>query len=457
MNVLSDLEAVTDAGSAFPRVWNQFGWAHAMSLQQSGGTELRQLPAEAARVLALLTKLPEETTRRSIEGISEWLSAWRKQIVAVPDYQAVWHRLWPLAVEATNAQQPATETVDLNTVARGSDDSEPMDLDTLNTPAGRLVGLFLEACFSAEPNAHPFQADGVLLAMRNSVMDAQGRTAVIVRHRLIEYLPYFLSVDPDWTQEHLVAPLMSDSAEALALWRAIARQTQFLDVLKIVGEQMTERAVKRDLGRETRQSLVFSLMVECLWALQEGREPAVPYPRVQQMIRSLDDEVRAHAADTIQRFVANVPASPQGKTLSLTPESVFRGSAALFLARVWPQERSLVTPGVSRALAHLPAATKGAFAEAVNAIDRFLVPFDCWSMLDYGLYGEEEGEAKLSSIDNEVKAAALLQLLDLTIGTSEAAVVPYDLPSALDQIQNVSPQLVDLPVFRRLAAAARRA
>jgi hypothetical protein len=78
-------------------------------------------------------------------------------------------------------------------------------------------------------------------------------------------------------------------------------------------------------------------------------------------------------------------------------------------------------------------------------------------MLDYGLYGDEDGESKLTGIDSEDKVAALLQLLDHTVGTSEAAVVPYDLSSALDQIQRISPRLVDSPVFRRLAAAARRA
>jgi hypothetical protein len=457
LQVLTDLESSSESGSAFPQVWEQFGWSHALSIQQGAVTESRQPPTEASRVLNLLVNLSHETTTRAIEGIAEWLSAWRKHVVVLPDYQSVWHRLWPLAVEATNSQQSSPDIADLNTVARATDDSEPMDLDTLNTPSGKLVGVFLEACPSVTPGSRPFQYDPRLLAMRSAVMNAQRRTAVIVRHRLIEELPYFLVADPAWTREQLVAPLMVESTEALALWRAIGRQTQFYDVLKVIGEQMAERAVKRDLGRETRQSLVFSLMVECLWALQEKRDPAVPYARVQQMIRSLDDEVRAYAADAIQRFVASVPASPQGKSLSLTSEIIFRDSAAPLLERVWPQERSLTTPGVSRALAHLPAATKGSFAAAVNAIDRFLMPFECWSMLEYGLYGEEEGEAKLSSIDNEEKAAAFLRLLDRTIGTSESAVLPYDLASALDQIQNVSPRLVDLPVFRRLAAAARRA
>ncbi|MGH8596052.1 MAG: hypothetical protein ACREXT_05275 [Gammaproteobacteria bacterium] len=219
---------------------------------------------------------------------------------------------------------------------------------------------------------------------------------------------------------------------------------------------MAERATDRRLRRETRRSLVFSLVIECLHAFREQREPAVPYARIQQMIRSLDDELRAYGAEAVQRFVRDVSANAESGPPSPTSESVFLSAAAPFLQLVWPQERSLTTPGVSRALADLPAATKGALAEAVDAIERFLVPFDCWSMLDYGFYGEEDGEAKLSSIDNQKKAAAFLQLLDRTIGTSEASVIPHDLSDALDQVRKVALNLVETQVFRRLATAARR-
>lgn len=42
-------------------------------------------------------------------------------------------------------------------------------------------------------------------------------------------------------------------------------------------------------------------------------------------------------------------------------------------------------------------------------------------MLDYGLYGQK-GEAKtLTIIDDDLKAAALLRLLDLTVGNTEGA------------------------------------
>ena len=139
---------------------------------------------------------------------------------------------------------------------------------------------------------------------------------------------------------------------------------------------------------------------------------------------------------------------------------LFRTAAAPFLKHVWPQERSLATPGVSKAFADLPAASNGAFAEAVDVIERFLVPFDSWSMVDYGLYGDEGNDAdkrrKLEMIDDGAKAKAFLRLLDLTIGTTEGAVIPWDLAEALEQIRSNDPALAESPAFARLATAARR-
>ena len=219
---------------------------------------------------------------------------------------------------------------------------------------------------------------------------------------------------------------------------------------------MAERATDRRLGRETRGRLAFSLVIEALHAFRESRAPAVPNPRVQQMLRTLDDEVRASAANAVQQFVRDLSTKRSEDQNTPSAADLFRSAAAPFLRDVWPQERSLATPGVSRALADLPAASGEAFAEAVHAIERFLVPFECWSMLDYALYGEEGEAKKLSGIDDEAKAKALLHLLDLTIGSSEGAVIPYDLTDALDQIRSVAPHLVDTATYRRLSTAARR-
>jgi hypothetical protein len=454
--LIPDLEASVDGGAAFPKLWERFGWAHSPAPEMKNVGPQEELAAEATRVLTLLETLPEVTIQHAIDGISQWISTWQSYIAKLPDGLAVWQRLWPLAVEATNAAQPADADLDLNLVARPSDDHEPMDLDTLNTPSGKFVGVFLKVCPRIKGEENPFAHSGIARTMRDTVIAATGRAGLIVRHRLIEELPYFMRADLNWAEQHLIRALLEDSADALSLWRALARQTQYVDVLKVIGAAMVVRAGDLRLGRETRRSLVFSLVVECLHALNENRAPAVAYAGIQQMIRALEDEVRAHAADAIQQFVSEMSAPKHAKEAVPTPEDLFHHAAASFLRAVWPQERSLSTPGVSRALADLPVTSRGAFVPAVDAIQRFLVPFDTWSMLDYGLFGDDDGEPRLSNIDDAEKAAAFLRLLDCTIGTAQSAVIPYDLGAALGQIEKVAPSLVQEPLFRRLATAARR-
>lgn len=456
--VISDLEATGNGGDEFPRVWSRFGWAHSPREPDAPeAPQQRDRQAEAERVLALLNQLSEGTLSAAIEGISAWLDSWKNQVVASALGLPVWLRIWPLAIEATNSKSGNADDADLSVVARiAADDREPMDLDTLNTPAGNLVGVFLAACPSLKEVPDPFDAGSSARQLRDAVISATRRSGLIVQHRLIEALPYFLRADRSWTERHLIAPLLNDNGASLALWRAIARRIHFTEVLKIIGGAMAEKAIDRRLGRETRRRLVFSLVIEGLHAFRENRESAVPNPRVQQMLRALDDEVRASAANAIQQFVRELSANKSGAAEAPSAADLFRSAAAPFLQRVWPQERSLATPGVSGALADLPATSGEAFAEAVDAIERFLVPFECWSILDYGLHGEDAEKRKLAIIDNEAKARALLHLFDLTIGSSEGAVIPYDLTEALDQIRSVAPELTKGPIYRRLSTAARR-
>lgn len=463
--LLADFEATNNGGDDFPKVWTRFGWAHRPREEDGQAPQDAELSAKSDRVLGLLNQLSDATLSSAIEGICAWLDAWGKHAVKLPLALPIWHRLWPIAVEATNRKPEEADEGDLSVVARvADDDREPMDLDTLNPPAGKLVGVFLAACPRLLPEAQAFPAGSMERQMRDIVVAAEGRSGLIAKHRMIVALPYFLRADHDWAQEHLIAPLLKDDGTALALWRAVARRTHFTNVLQSIGAAMAERANDRRLGRDTRRRLVFSLVIESLYAFNEGRDPAVPNPRIQQMLRTLDDEVRASAANAIQQFVQDLSASaytnsPEDGELQEDPASaasLFRAAAAPFLREVWPQERSLATPGVSGALANLPATSGEAFAEAVDAVARFLVPFECWSMVDYGLYGDEGEVKRLTIINNEANAQALLKLLDLTIGTSEGAVVPHDLTDALDQIQSVEPALAETPIYKRLATAARR-
>ena len=459
--LLTDFEATNNGGNDFPKVWNRFGWAHNPRLQDGQSAPEANLSAEAGRVLVQLTQLSDATLMKAIEGISAWLDSWENQIVGLPSALPFWLRLWPLAVEATNRKPEGDDDDELKVTGNVKENERDQHgSESLNAPAGKLTGVFLAAWRNHKGQQEPFFDGGALRQMRDTLIATDSRSGLLVRYRLIEYLPYFLQADRDWAQEHLITPLLNDDGAALALWRAVARRTHFTEVLKIIGAAMAERANDRRLGRETRSRLVFSIVIEALHGFREDRLPAVPNPRTQQMLRALDDEVRASAANAIQQFVRELSAkkSDDGAAVEVpaTAATLFRTAAAPFLREVWPQERSLVTPGVSGALADLPASSGEAFAEAVDAVARFLIPFECWSMLDYGLYGDEGEAKKLAIINDEQKAQALLKLLDLTVGASEGAVVPHDLTDALDQILSVVPAISESPSFRRLSTAARR-
>ena len=450
ISVLNDLESTADCGAQFPLVWERFGWLHRPASDPNQQDEAHALNLEAHRMLALILELSDDVIAKAIQGLSSWLEAWKKHIFSTPNWQVVWHRFWPKAVEATNGMQPPDEEPDLNVVAQTNSD-DPMDLDTLNTPVGRLVGVFLAACPNLNEEPCPFEAADDLADMRERIIHATERSSLIAKHRMIEALDYFLRSDEEWTKEHLIEPLRADDSEALALWRAVGRRTRVAHVLSLIGNDMAFRATDLRLGRKTRRSLAFSIVIDSLHALRRGREPKVTRDRVQQMIRLLEDEVRAYCAGAIVRFV-NAEHQPPGP---VSEEDLFESVARPFFESVWPQERSLASSAVSKELARLPAAAGKKFDATLTAIERFLTPFDCWSLRSYDLHSTGEGPT-LAMIDEEPKAKALLRLLDLTISRADNATVPYYLGDALEQIRRIAPSLVQSQAYRRLATAARR-
>src|SRR5690606_5343405 len=103
-----------------------------------------------------------------------------------PKLFAVWTKLWPIAVAATNETIGETDTIDLNQVVGSNADEEPSDLDTLNTATGRLVGVFLASCPAIHGEENPFETNEPLRVMRDLIIAADGKSGLIGRHRLIE-------------------------------------------------------------------------------------------------------------------------------------------------------------------------------------------------------------------------------------------------------------------------------
>ena len=452
-SVLTDLEGLTEGELPYPHVLNRLGWTFSRATVADAEA---QRPA-ALRMLALVDAAPVDTLAGAIQGVTFWFSCWAQSLSATSNVTQTWFKLWPLAVAATNSTAADPEDDDLGEVEIAtSEDEEPRDVDTLNDPAGRLVEVFIRLCPAVSPHAPTFPPGGTLYGMRERVTSATGKAGLIALHWLVEQLPYFLAADNAWAREHLINALRATDDQALALWRAVARRTQFRGVLAIIGDEVAARVLDRRLGRERRDILLSSLIIEALNALLDGRPSEVALEQIQQTIREVDDEIRSRSAQMLQQFLVDAATrTRRGQVLSA--EVGFAESIRPFLRRVWPPERSLVTQGVSAAFADIPTSAGELFAEAVAEIEPFLVPFECWSMHAYGFGGDTaEGLPQLDRVDSPAKANALLRVLDLTVGTSGVAVVPMDLGQALEHISRLVPSATTTSAYRRLAALARR-
>ena len=453
--LLAALESLHGVGDEFPHVWDCFLSHHSPPPPKPGhGKPSPEPQDEANRVLRLLRNLSETNLTEAIWGISHWLFSWCQYVIRSDNGLPVWLRTWPFAVEKTNAI--ANDRSHIISKSSG-DQQESLDIDTLNLPAGRLIEVFLATCQSLGNDTRPFANGSPAGQMRDCVINASGHSALVARCRLAERLQFFLDKDRDWAKQYLVGPLLADDDQSIALWRKVAHRSG-KPLLEIIGDKVIERATDHRLGQGARESLVFCLVIEVLTALRDKCKPLVAEPRVSQMLRSADDETRLFAARAVRHFQEEGPGQ-EGEVRSAG--DLFHVTVKPFFQRVWPQESDLTTPDISQELSGLPAASGEAFAEAVNEIKRFLVPFDCSSMLDYGLYGEVETEGEIvpklrRTIADEQKACAFLRLLALTIGEMQGAMVPYDLSKALDRIETLVPGLVDHPAFRRLSTAARR-
>ncbi len=454
--VLDDFATLKPDSCIFSAVLENLVSAHSPSAEQGTEDESRRLIVEASQVIDLLVRLPETNLISNVQRITDWLYRWREIVVEETGWVKVWHRLWPI-VQADISKNGST-TAETHTM-QSSEDGDLWDFDTLNTPIGMLVEVFLAACLYSEKLKRMYSEQHYLIRVRDKIAVTSGLPRFIALFRLTRCVGYFLTVDPVWTKEHLIEPLRRNNGEALALWKAIGRTSlRSTEVLELVGQEMTSRAMDSRLDRQTRRHLAHSVVRESLHAFFNERNPAIDNTRIQQMIRSVDVETRAYCALMVRRILPKYPKGGDQNQNTVSPEIVFYTAIKPFLDQVWPKERSLVTPGVSEGFASLPAAALGAFAEAVDLIDHLLVPFDCRSLYAYGLRltRDKDSMKPLTMVDDANKAKALLRLLDQTIGTTENAVFPYELGDALEQISKIAPALTKSRAFRRLETLSRR-
>ena len=98
------------------------------------------------RVLRQMEGLSNATLASAIEGISSWLHRCSEQVVRSELGYSLWHRVWPIGVEATNTLESERRLAHVGELLESSHDrGSPNEIDTLGSPTGKLTGVLIEA------------------------------------------------------------------------------------------------------------------------------------------------------------------------------------------------------------------------------------------------------------------------------------------------------------------------
>lgn len=397
-------------------------------------------------VLGLLLNLDGKNLRLVVSEASDWLRKWTRELKDEDRVPGFWLRLW----EAALAEYVPHEA---------REEGETSEHWMIVTTIWDLTTALILLCPNLKDRPRPFDK-GALRSMRNALEQAEGETSLIARYVLVGELSYFNSADEQWTRSYLIDPLLN--LDEPALWESLSQTNPTKELLDTLGPSIAKKSIDTRLKRDVKEALAARLVTDMLLALMEGANPAIKSSNLTNMLRMVDGEVRAHAANGISRFIEywTGPADRKPENGARDPAQFFADVVSPFLSGVWPKDAHLVTPGVSEAFAGIPALSGSAFSDAVVAIEHYLIPFDCWSLYDFGMHSKSEdksfGENLSVIIDTEEAAKALLTLLDKSVGQSDEAIVPHDLSAALEQVKKISKESAKSPIFRRLSTQARK-
>ncbi|MBV9196398.1 MAG: hypothetical protein JO168_19865, partial [Solirubrobacterales bacterium] len=441
-------QALLSAGhhlERFGKAWDAVGRRHRPPNQ---GTHQQPVapepPPEAWRIFHALPRLSNPVLEEAAAGLADWLGNWAQHLRGDRALPTAIARLWPFAAAVSDRTTDATDYED-----KEGAEAKRVAHDSLNSPIGNLAGAFLHSCPNLTEVPHPFEVDGDLRVVRDLVASTGGRAGVVARFRCVTALPYLMQADGAWAETALLSRLEA-GPESDVLWRAMVYSPHYRNVMARLGRLMARRAASGGLDMEVRRSLVDRVCSAILSDLWNGRMETDLLPDAQQMLRSVPDELRAHAALAMKRLANNSAQSHKGTPVA--HEEIFDHVVEPYLRDVRPQERAAVTPDVAKAFASVPAVSGRRFAQAVAAVRRFLVPFESWSMHDWGLPANDGRSIREGAILGAIEAAAALDLLDLTISKRPDARIPLGLDAVLDHIASQSAALTRDPRFARLAA-----
>lgn len=394
------------------------GWTYLLSYppRKSDDTSV------AKDVVRRVSELSVSASLELMKGVADRFAYWLDAADEVfPDFEgarALWLRLLPYADEMSNtkASDSASDTVsDLSAAA-------------LNEPLGRLMSMYLRKCPEGAPNNPPKLPQPMTEMLRK----LRGRSRQIVANRVALSMRYFAMADPEWLEDLVLQPMMSDDLDGKRIWEAVARYGDMPppSLWSKLASSAYLKLAKGEFSPEARRRIAEMAILAWGWARLELVRFEVDGKALRSALSLAGDDVRTQAAWTFLRLLKEPV--PESKFAN----DVWKAVGPAFFGEIWPLEPSLQGSGSSNHLAEVPfKVNANDFGAAANEVLPFLRPFEMWNVRsELGLDGEHARHLIATS------PRIVVQILSAIIPEAPKHRV-YGLNALLDELAQTEPAL----------------
>jgi hypothetical protein len=266
------------------------------------------------------------------------------------------------------------------------------------------------------------------------LFDAPGEGSDYAICETTRRLRWLYSLDPDWVRNRIVPMFKLDHPDAEPAWNGYLHDTRlpapdlfgllkpfFLNVITHISQWHWDEGPAHRLHE--------FLVIACYW--NRKGEKYITYEEARAVLQQSDNEGRAHTL----WFLATI----------VKDERAWRRLGKPFIKLAWPRESRFQTEATSRQFAAIAEESGSNFPDVVKTILPLLVLVERLDFLLYRMAKERDGE-----VEREIKYPEPLLALTDRLVPNEPPIVPYGLPSLLNQIAEAAPRLRQDPRWRRL-------
>ncbi|KCZ56461.1 MULTISPECIES: SIR2 family protein [Hyphomonas] len=381
-----------------------------------------------AQIAQSLLKLPNQRLAQIALSASDWFE---KHGEALKDqdfslFDELWNRLTLALVEEESTQR--------STLVREEEEPD-WSTEAINSPAGNLAEFLLSHTLKKTfekgeglPDQWRLKAEQLL-----SLPGDSRRFALV----LFGYgLRFFYYVDPEWTEEKLLAVLDTnyepeidgDALWAGFFWRA---QTPSAELFARLKPKLVERLQGRPTQKRQHMEVLSGILLAGWHSKDESSgERLVSSSELRTFLLQGSAEYRRHTLWTLDRW-----AEDGNEWSASVPE---------FLRDVWPKQKSIRTKDISARLVELALSQKANFPEVAKLVTGLVSRVD-----DDRIFIPE-----LRKSEDSIALQHPDELLDLLYAVLPESVSlwPYGTQAALERIGEAKPSLRSSAKFIELSA-----